>query len=789
MLISLSIAAPAGGEEFGALTRQGAGGIAVTGTSITSGDPSGHWQISGGVLSPSATGEDTISGTYNLTLNDASTVDITVVANKASVASAAELTTAWAALPASTATGILIRDGDYSGEARQTLAAKTFTNEVVVEPHTTFVAGTNPKANTFTVTLPGIVLAADTSNTRWRGLKFYETLAGASLETDAVFEVTSGGTTTANITIEDCEVASFDFRTAYDNGVFADASNFVGVYATQALFFANLDAIRGIKANDTNNFRALRNHIHDVTRGIIVGSLGIDGGNRSRLAGNWIEDVISNFTTAGGQTDGLDIWDNLAINCWGSDGEVPSNPLHSAVGLSFDNPSTGAFQNVSVMGNLMHVGWGRQKYTVDSGDTYTVTNAATGMKFNDPQNTYAYQNITVAHNLIVSHGLCCEFSGAQNIDIYNNTLSDENYQGGTVPSYYFQGAENLRMWNNIGPSFVIGTNDGGTENGSAMVVTTATSKQYGNFSAASGSGDLAFDQIFEGILGSFDFLTHDQLAAAYTPVSASYALTATEKKGALGTGYYTAGGNDTAPAFSEPVATETPFSPTTTVWPGTAYLLRGGGLTGAVDGREVTIAWQGALDATQDGVQFYSIQALGLRIAARHIGGDDIRFYVENTAGLIMQADMPYDPLNSALGKHAWAFSADMTTGRAIMALNGRPLPMPVNNSAITLDDIDWTTTQWAINANTSGGDVFTGDFDACLISDTFIDLDTTAGLNKLFASDGLFKDWGAAGVNINGGSELVVIQGANAAALNGGTANSGTGGAFSMTGSVTDAP
>ena len=792
-LVFPSATMPDVSADFGELTRQGAGGVAVTGTSITSGDPSGHWQISGGEVSPSATGEDTISGIYNLTLDDASTVELTVVSNKASVASAAELTAAWSALPASTATGILIRDGDYSGEARQTLTSKAFTNEVVVEPHTTFVAAADPKQNTHTVTLPGIVLAADTSNTRWRGLKFYETLAGASLETNGVFEITSGGTTTANITIEDCEIASFDFRTAYDNGVFADASNFVGVYATQGLFFANLDAIRGIKAIDVNNFRALRNHIHDVTRGMVMSDLGIDGGNRSRIAGNWIEDVISNFTTAGGQTDGLDIWDNLAINCWGSDGEVPSNPLHSAVGLSFDNPSTGAFQNVSVMGNLMHVGWGRQKYTVDSGDTYTVTNAATGMKFNDPQNTYAYQNITVAHNLIVSHGLCLEFSGAQNIDVYNNTLSYEDYEGGTIPSYYFQGAENLRMWNNIGPVFAIGSNDGGTENGSPMVTTTDTSKQYGNLSAGGTNGDLGFASVFQGITGSFDFLTHDQLAAAYTPVSTSYALTATEKKGALGTGYYSAGGNDTAPSFADPTATSTNYTPVTTSWPGTAYLLRGGGLTGAADGREVTIAWQGELDAAQDGNQFYSITSNSFSISARHLGGDDIRFTLENPSGtVILQADMTRQPeLNSALGQHAWAFSADLTTGQVTMALNGKPLPIPLSvggASGVSLEDIDWTTSNWAINATTSGTNIYTGNFDAALISDTFIDLDTTAGLNKLFASDGLFKDWGAAGVNINGGSELVVIQGANAAALNGGTANSGTGGAFTMTGTVTDA-
>ena len=775
--------------DFGALTRQGAGGVAVTGTSITSGDPSGHWQIVSGEISPSATGEDTIAGTYNLTLNDSQTVDITVIANKSSAASAAEITAAYSASPASTATGILVRDGDYSSETRQTLATKSFTNQFTIEPHETFTPAANPKANTYGVTLPGILMPNGTQNVRFYGLAFYETLDDLSLETDGVIEVAASGTA-ENITVEACEVSSRDFRAAYDAGSFADSSAFTGPFASQSLFFTDLNAVRGIKMNDVLNARVLDCYIHDVTRGIVFGSVGIESANRSRIAGNWIQDVLSNFTTCGGQTNGLDIWDNRLFDCWGSDGEVPSNPLHSAIGLSFDSPSTGAFQNVTVKGNLGSVGWSRKQYTIDQGDTYTVVSAATGMKFNDPQNTYAYQNITVAHNLIVSHGLCCEFSGAQDIDIYNNTLADETFTSTGTPSYYFQGAENLRMWNNIGPSFTIGINDGGTENGSAMVTTIDTSQQYGNYLAGGDGGDLGFLEVFDGIAGAFGTsVTIENIDTAYTPKSGNYALTATEKKGALGTGYYSAGGVDTAPAFSAPVATGTNYTPTTTVWDGSDYLLRGGGLTGATDGREVTIAWQGALDATQDGTQFYSIQALGLRIAARHLGGDDIRFYVEDTGGVILQADMPIDNLNSALGQHAWAFSADLTNGRAVMALNGKPLPMPLNITGdVTFADIDWTTTQWAINANTSGGDVYTGDFDACLISDTFIDLDTTAGLNKLFATNGLFKDWGAAGVNINGGSELVVIQGANAAALNGGTANSGTGGAFTMTGAVTDA-
>lgn len=95
---------------FGALTAAGAGGVPVTGASISSGDASGHWQISGGLISPSAAG-DTANlnlGPYSLVLNNAQTVAITVLANGYSVATQAELTAAISAAASQTTTDNII---------------------------------------------------------------------------------------------------------------------------------------------------------------------------------------------------------------------------------------------------------------------------------------------------------------------------------------------------------------------------------------------------------------------------------------------------------------------------------------------------------------------------------------------------------------------------------------------------------------------------------------------------------------------------------------------------------
>ncbi len=65
---------------FDPLTAAGTGGVPVTGSSITSGDALGHWQVSGGMLSPTPAGDaaDLNAGPYALTLDDGQQIDVQV---------------------------------------------------------------------------------------------------------------------------------------------------------------------------------------------------------------------------------------------------------------------------------------------------------------------------------------------------------------------------------------------------------------------------------------------------------------------------------------------------------------------------------------------------------------------------------------------------------------------------------------------------------------------------------------------------------------------------------------
>jgi hypothetical protein len=142
-----------GGTAFGAKTLAGAGGVAVTGTSITSGDASGHWTITGGYLVPSATGDtaDLNLGPYNLVFDDASTLTVSILANAAHVRDAPQLLTAAVSTERAFGDQVILRDGigynsDDAGTSRriQRTQAPSGTwngsNYIVIRPETPYGA-------------------------------------------------------------------------------------------------------------------------------------------------------------------------------------------------------------------------------------------------------------------------------------------------------------------------------------------------------------------------------------------------------------------------------------------------------------------------------------------------------------------------------------------------------------------------------------------------------------------------------------------------------------------------
>lgn len=75
---------------FGALTAAGEGGFPVSGTSVASGDPGGHWQIVGGELTPTGA-VSTLDSSYTLVLDNEQEVTVSVASGAATTNNPDEL--------------------------------------------------------------------------------------------------------------------------------------------------------------------------------------------------------------------------------------------------------------------------------------------------------------------------------------------------------------------------------------------------------------------------------------------------------------------------------------------------------------------------------------------------------------------------------------------------------------------------------------------------------------------------------------------------------------------------
>jgi hypothetical protein len=103
---------------IGANTRAGAGGVPVSGSTITAGDPQGYFEIIGGDLVLSAAGAGQANGLYGLTLDTGASWSVDVLPDTAHVINASQLSDAIEdARPRITAQAqaIVIRDGSVVG--------------------------------------------------------------------------------------------------------------------------------------------------------------------------------------------------------------------------------------------------------------------------------------------------------------------------------------------------------------------------------------------------------------------------------------------------------------------------------------------------------------------------------------------------------------------------------------------------------------------------------------------------------------------------------------------------
>lgn len=415
-LVRVSVHVGQTGTEFGRLTLAGEGGIPVTATTITSGDSSGHWQIVGGVLSPTAAAVSAGYGQapYSLRLNDGTELTITCPDNVRHVATIDEINQAGAETnnggPMSGKT-VRIRPGSY-GQWAQT------GNFLNVPQRVTFeAADPNNRPIIRNIRIIG-QQNTNIGNVTLRNLRFIRPLdplnhsfIGPSVSGGYAVVVISGD----NVRVENCEVTT-DMQIGRDSGG------------------QLIEQMPGILANGSN-IELIGNDIHHISIGL---QFNIDGG---LVEGNRVHDFYSDGVRLGGKTHDCAFRNNYIYDMMGF-GSV----LHGD-GIQFSDPSRGAIANVDIEGNIFMLGAGEEKgvrsapfdatpRTVRVSGDITLDVSAIGARIErESGNTSSYTltlpdpSLYPQESIWFNGGATYSITLAGNIEGGNVTMSGEAYRG------------------------------------------------------------------------------------------------------------------------------------------------------------------------------------------------------------------------------------------------------------------------------------------------------------------------------------------------------------------------
>jgi hypothetical protein len=208
------------------------------------------------------------------------------------------------------------------------------------------------------------------------------------------------------------------------------------------------------------------------------------------------------------------------------------------------------------------------------------------------------------------------------------------------------------------------------------------------------------------------------------------------------------------------------------------YLSKASGLTGAVDTNQLTIVFRVRVDATANFRYIFSNTNDGLRALIRPNTN-----WV--TFGALRNSDQNY------------YYEADLQTSGSVgafityyMKMNDSTIQAYEGNTSVSLGSVndlrsgstlDWTYSSFTIGAASGGATKFEGQMQFLWIDKTDLDF-SNATVRNAFT----YNNIGTNGEGPTGSAPLVYFSG-NAAVWNAGT-NKGTGGNFTMNGSVTDA-
>jgi len=216
----------------------------------------------------------------------------------------------------------------------------------------------------------------------------------------------------------------------------------------------------------------------------------------------------------------------------------------------------------------------------------------------------------------------------------------------------------------------------------------------------------------------------------------------------------------------------------------TDWMTRGAGLTGAADGESLLVSFWAKFAA--DGATYTIFQGqvgASVRLHIYRFSGDNkVYFEVNNTAGTQI-CQLSTSAVTAASGWNNFVWSLSMGTPTAFLYRNGADDKTQLALSAGTMD---FTLDDWRFGATVSGANnQLAADVADFYMALEYLDLSTNIGK---FYSGGKPVNLGANGSTPTGTQPIVLFRHVTGAAASDFGTNLGSGGDFTITGTLTEA-
>ena len=211
------------------------------------------------------------------------------------------------------------------------------------------------------------------------------------------------------------------------------------------------------------------------------------------------------------------------------------------------------------------------------------------------------------------------------------------------------------------------------------------------------------------------------------------------------------------------------------------YLDRGGGLTGAVDGKQGTLSlWTNFKGG--DGSFLFFLMSTDDKVRLVRNGTNKFELECENTAGTNILLMTGTSSWTTSSGWINALLSWDLSVPVAHMYIND--VDDEAGGSTETNDTIDYTAAEWWIGASTGVSNFLNADLSEFWFDDTFLDISVEANRRKFIDAAGKSVNLGSIGQLPTGSSPLICFNNTTTA---GWEDNKGSGGGFTENGALAD--